>query len=318
MVTPSSIEWLPGRAHRVVERHHLGDVLLQPVAGPLPHLLGDGDEQVDLVGHGQPVAAQGVQRAQGGGHAGLAVEVPGVDVPAVGHDRQRVEGHEVAHRDAEGRQVGGVGARLVDPHLDVVPAGRLHVDLVAVGVAAGQEREHGARVGAGGVVGQDRDPAALGEARAVRADRHDGQPPVRLEVTDHAADRVGVGHDGPRALLRPGRRASSDPRRVTASSTGQLGQLVAEQLHDGVGAPGRAGGAQQAQQQVEHPRHVDLGEGRHRRTVPAPCRAITRAHGPELKVLPQTATPPDRPRPGRTGRAMTGTVLNASAGAVTD
>ena len=214
----------------------------------------------------RPVAAQRVERPEGGGDPRLAVEVAGVDVPAVGHDRQRVEGDEVADLDAERAQVVGVGAALVDPHLDVLPAHGLGVDLVAVGVAAGHQRQDRAGVGAVGVVGEDRDPAALGEAGAVRADRHDREPTVVLEVADHAPDRVGVGHDRPGAARqRPGRRGQQRAPPGERQLDGQVDQHVAEQLHDRVGAARRAGGAQQLQEEVERPLHVDLGQTRHGR-----------------------------------------------------
>ena len=56
-----------------------------------------------------------------------------------------VERDEVADLDAERPQPGGVVDRLVDAHLDVLPADALSVDLVAVAVAAGLQRQHRAR-----------------------------------------------------------------------------------------------------------------------------------------------------------------------------
>ena len=207
-----------------------------------------------------------------------------------------VEGDEVADVDAEGGQVGGVAAGLVDPHLDVLPARGLQVDLVAVGVAAGHQRQHRAGVGAVGVVGQDRHPAALGEARAVRADGHDGEPPVGLEVADHAADGVGVGHHGPGALALAGQAGEQRAPPGDRQLDRQVGQLVAEQLHDRVGAPGRARGAQQAKEEVEHPGHVDLGERHGRQYLRRPRGGHTRWASVGRRV--GSPAPGQRPRRG--------------------
>ena len=102
-----------------------------------------------------------------GGHRGLVVEVAGVDVPgwisSCGSKAIQSPTLMPAH------EVLGVMGRGVDPHLDMLPAHRLAVDLVAERVTRGLQRQAGtAEVPA---VGEDREPAAFGKTRRPMTDR---------------------------------------------------------------------------------------------------------------------------------------------------
>ena len=141
---------LQGRDDGVVDRDHLGDVGVQAVGRAVPDLLGDGDEQVGADERRDPGVAERLERAERRGDAGLVVEVAALDEAARGDDRVGLERDEVADLDAEGVGLLGREDRLVEADLDQRPADALRVDLVAVVVPAGLERQHGAGVGGAG------------------------------------------------------------------------------------------------------------------------------------------------------------------------
>ncbi|MCY1366403.1 hypothetical protein D9M69_532980 [compost metagenome] len=181
---------------------------------------------------------------------------------ALGELRQRVEGDEVAHRDAQRFAVGPGAAVGVDAQLDVIPADRQRIDLGVEGMSGGQQRQHAAAQHA--VVGEQADPAALGEAARPAADRRQAEAAVVLQFADDRANGVEV-----RRHRAVGAGLAAGDGRADVAAAGQLErhaelvEALGDVAHDGVGETGRAGNGEHLEEHLFQVVEVGVGECGH-------------------------------------------------------
>jgi len=250
---------LPRRGDRDVQAHQLGHLAVQRGRGARADLLGQGQQRMDVDRQRQAVVAHRLARGQQRRHRRLVVEVARVDVAAGLDLRLGIDRDPVADVDAGGLQPGAIVHRRVDPDLDVVPAHRLGVDLVAEGMARALQRQTGAAQPAG--VGEDRQPRALGETRRPVADRHDRQAAVVLERAHHRAEGVEVGDDRARRPFLAAGQGGAD-RAAAREHIGNPERFEAPGgvTHRCVGQADRAGNRQQLQQHLLEVGMVDVGD----------------------------------------------------------
>ncbi len=107
---------------------------------------------------------------------------------------QSVKGHEIAHLEPGLAQVDFAFTFKIDPHLQVLPRGRLGVDLIGINMPRRQPRQHRSTVRPAG--GEQGHPPPFSQARRPRAHRQQPQTAVGLEFTHHSPHRVEMNGQG--------------------------------------------------------------------------------------------------------------------------